>query len=142
MQTIETKYLGPTDHRGARIKATASNGDAVTIPYPHDETDTGKHFAAVRKLAAKLDWSGELIGGHTARGMVWIFTDKASPRIELPRWGLTDQGLRAWLTSRGTVDNLDAPLAFDSRRAALEYRKRMMRDKPDAARLQPAELPA
>jgi|14BtaG_2_1085337.scaffolds.fasta_scaffold135357_1 hypothetical protein len=83
MQTIETKYLGPTDCKGARIKATATCGEAVTIPYPHDESDTGKHIAAVRKLAAKLDWTGEMIGGWTARGMVWTFTGQPSPRITL-----------------------------------------------------------
>ena len=83
MQTIETKYLGPTDHRGARIKATATNGDAVTIPYPHELNDTDKHIAAVRKLAAKLNWSGEMIGGWTARGMIWAFTDGHGPRITL-----------------------------------------------------------
>lgn len=83
MQTIETKHIGPTDHRGARIKATASNGDAVTIPYPYDLSDTDKHIAAVRKLAAKLNWTGEMIAGWTARGMVWVFADKSSPRITL-----------------------------------------------------------
>ena len=83
MQTIETKYLGPTDHRDARIKATASNGMAVTIPYPHEDSDTGKHIQAVRKLAAKLNWTGEMVGGWTARGMVWVFTDKSGQLITL-----------------------------------------------------------
>ena len=83
MQTSETKYLGPTNHKGARIKATASNGMAVTIPYPYEESDTGKHIQAVRKLAAKLKWTGSMVGGHTARGMVWVFTDKSSPVITL-----------------------------------------------------------
>lgn len=83
MQTIETKYIGPTDHRGARIKATATMGEAVTISYPYDLSEVEQHALAVRKLAAKLNWSGELIAGWTARGMVWTFTDKASPRITL-----------------------------------------------------------
>ena len=83
MQVIETKYLGPTDRKGARIKATATNGMAVTIPYPHEDSDTEKHVRAVRKLAAKLDWTGNMVAGHTARGMVWEFTGKPSPMIHL-----------------------------------------------------------
>lgn len=83
MQTIETKYIGPTNHRGARIKATATHGASVTVPYPHELSESDRHSLAARKLAAKLNWTGDMIGGWTARGMVWTFTDRASPRITL-----------------------------------------------------------
>ena len=83
MQTIETKYLGPTNHKGARIKATATHGAAVTITYPYDLSEHEQHALAVRKLAAKLNWTGDMIGGWTARGMVWVFTGKPSPMIQL-----------------------------------------------------------
>ena len=36
MTAILTKYLGPTDHKGARIKAWSVGGRSVTIPYPHE----------------------------------------------------------------------------------------------------------
>ena len=33
-QAIVTKFLGPTNFRGSRIKASASAG-AITVDYPH-----------------------------------------------------------------------------------------------------------
>jgi len=35
MTAIQTKYIGPTDHKGARIKAWSVGGRSVTIGYPH-----------------------------------------------------------------------------------------------------------
>ena len=52
-QTIITRFLGPTNHRGSRIKATSWRA-SVTIPYPH-ELDTGRaHRAAAEALCVKL----------------------------------------------------------------------------------------
>ncbi|TXH40544.1 MAG: hypothetical protein E6Q97_39425 [Desulfurellales bacterium] len=34
MQAIQTRYLGPTNSRGSRIKAWCDRG-SITIPYPH-----------------------------------------------------------------------------------------------------------
>lgn len=52
-QTILTRFLGPTNHRGSRIKATAWR-ESVTVPYPH-EMDTGRaHRAAAEALCDKL----------------------------------------------------------------------------------------
>ena len=59
-QTIITRYLGPTNHRGSRIKATSWRA-SVTIPYPH-ELDTGRaHRAAAEALCAKM--ANTSIGG-------------------------------------------------------------------------------
>ena len=30
-----TRYLGPTNHRGSRIKASDGDGNTVTVPYDH-----------------------------------------------------------------------------------------------------------
>jgi hypothetical protein len=64
MIAIHTKYIGPTNSRGSRIKAyTASWGDRkgfeVTIPYPHHESGHMCHFEAVKALIIKhnLDWT-------------------------------------------------------------------------------------
>lgn len=52
---VRTRYLGPTDHRGARIKATnLTSGRSVTIAWDH-ELDAGpNHEAAARALYTKL----------------------------------------------------------------------------------------
>ena len=66
MIAIHTKYLGPTNTRGSRIKAyTAAWGERkgfeITIPYRHDLDGVDVHFAAVKALVAKhkLDWNLE-----------------------------------------------------------------------------------
>jgi hypothetical protein len=78
MQTITTKYLGPTNHRGSRVKATHT-GDytSVTLSYDYALNSEGNHIAAAKSLADKLNWQGDYIGGHTAEGMVFVNADSA-----------------------------------------------------------------
>ena len=64
MQAITTKYLGPTDYRGARIKATCQAG-SVTVPFPYEDSD---HDAAARALIAKLGWGGQWVSGGLPDG--------------------------------------------------------------------------
>jgi len=56
MQAITTKYIGPTTHRGARIKARAAAG-SVTIHYPYHLTGQAAHRAAAQALADHFGWS-------------------------------------------------------------------------------------
>lgn len=63
MQAIVTKYLGPTNTRGARIKATADAG-SVTVGYDHSAHNA--HDVAVVALREKLGWAGEY--GDMIRG--------------------------------------------------------------------------
>lgn len=60
MLGITTKYICPSNTRGARIKATIWNWaknkqESVTISYPHHLSDELVHFEAVKALAKKLD---------------------------------------------------------------------------------------
>lgn len=78
MQTITTKYLGATDHRGPRIKATHNgNYASVTLGYDHALSSEGNHLAAAQLLAVKLNWEGDYIGGHTCDGMVFVNAEPA-----------------------------------------------------------------
>jgi len=63
MQAIQTKYLCPTDTKGARIKATCAAG-SLTIPYPHELSGQAVHRKAAEALAAKLNWHTPLLGGQ------------------------------------------------------------------------------
>jgi hypothetical protein len=71
-QTISTKYHGPTDHTGARIKATASSGNSKTLPYNHALSNQDNHIAACKALADWWEWEGEWIGGQAKTGYVFI----------------------------------------------------------------------
>lgn len=63
MQTIKTKYFGPTDTRGSRIKATSSGGESHTKAYDHSKNSSGNHASAAIALARRLGWRGTLIEG-------------------------------------------------------------------------------
>ncbi len=73
MQAIETKYLGPTNFRGARIKASAEAG-SVTVPYDHALNVEGNHDAACKALVRKWGWFGSWIRGAlpSSRGNVYV----------------------------------------------------------------------
>lgn len=73
-QAIVTKYLGPTDCRGARIKATAFAG-SITVPYDYELGIPGAHEAAARALADKFGWVGDMVGGSTLDGYCFVFPD-------------------------------------------------------------------
>lgn len=73
-QAIETRYLGPTNHRGGRIKAIAWAG-SVTIPYPHELNHEDGHRAAAQALIAKLGWQGTYAQGGNARGDGYVFVN-------------------------------------------------------------------
>jgi hypothetical protein len=85
MQIIETRYHGSSNSRPARIIATQSGGvkQAVISRDSAPDDDNAAHGEAARVLAGKMDWHGEMIGGHTKDGMVWVFVEDHSPRIHL-----------------------------------------------------------
>lgn len=56
MQAIQTKYIGPTETKGARIKAECFAG-AITRPFLHDRSEEDAHRAVAYELAARLNWS-------------------------------------------------------------------------------------
>lgn len=76
-QAITTRYFGPTNHRGARIRATAQAG-SVTIPYDHELNPEGAHAKAALALADKWGWGGQWVGGATATGYAFVDVGGAS----------------------------------------------------------------
>ena len=66
-QAIVTKFFGPTNHHGSRVKATCQVG-SVTIAWDHALDSEANHKAAARELARKLGWSGTWYGGGNPDG--------------------------------------------------------------------------
>ena len=81
MIAIHTKYIGPTNTRGSRIKAyTAGYGSIkgfeATIPYPYELSGEKVHFEAVKALVKKhkLDWNlDKMRYGDSADGRGFSF---------------------------------------------------------------------
>lgn len=69
MQAIQTKYLGPTNSRGARIKVWAEAG-AMIVSYDHALSAERNHVEAIRKYAEKWGWFGRWTIGGAEKGYV------------------------------------------------------------------------
>lgn len=72
MQAIQIHYLGPTNTKGSRLKATAQAG-SVTIPYPYEVNNEAAYRKAAEALCDKLKWAGKLGGGQLPNGD-YVFT--------------------------------------------------------------------
>ncbi len=67
---IVTKYLGPTNTLGSRVKATDGT-NSVLLPYDHRLTPDGNHYAAARALCGH----DNLVGGClNSISRAWVVT--------------------------------------------------------------------
>lgn len=68
-QAIETKYMGPTNHRGARIKATCIGGSLI-VNWDHSLDVFENHAVAAERLMDKLKWTSanDFAGGQLKSG--------------------------------------------------------------------------
>jgi hypothetical protein len=73
-QAIETKYMGPTNTRGSRIKATAAAG-SVMVPFDYQLNPDGNHKAAADALIAKMGWQGTFAQGGNVKGDGYVFVN-------------------------------------------------------------------
>ena len=73
-QAIETRYLGPTNTKGGRIKATAAAG-SVIVPYAHELSAANAHKAAADALIAKMGWTGTFAQGGNVKGTGYYFVN-------------------------------------------------------------------
>lgn len=71
-QSITTKYLGPTNSRGSRVKVSAPAG-SVTVSWDYGVGETEMHAKAVRALIEKLGWDGTWAAGGNADNSGYVF---------------------------------------------------------------------
>jgi hypothetical protein len=79
-QAITTKYIGPSNVRGSRIKAYAAAG-TVTIAYDDSLSIEKAHAKAAKALAEKFGWSGFYYQGGLPddRGYCFVCVDASLP---------------------------------------------------------------
>lgn len=71
MKAIQTKYFGPTNCRGSRIKASDDDGNAVTVPY--DYGSENPHREAAVALIHKMGWVPvSIVQGQLKHGDVFV----------------------------------------------------------------------
>ena len=77
-QAITTKYLAPTNHKGARIKAECAGGKIV-MPWDHAHNPERNHHTAAKWLLRKMQWheKNAVIGGAMPNGgYCFVLVDK------------------------------------------------------------------
>jgi hypothetical protein len=86
MQAIQTKYIGPSNVRGSRVKAIAQAG-SVTLEWDDALNRDDNHLAAAKALATKLSWDyGEFIAGTLPDGNdVWVLNCKVADRFTVAK---------------------------------------------------------
>jgi len=92
-QAIETKYLGPTDTKGARVVARCDGGRLV-VSWKCEHNPTVNHAMAAMALAERLGWVSSRIPAHiggTRGGFVVVFTQTADPGSDPYGSGWTTQ---------------------------------------------------
>jgi hypothetical protein len=68
MQAIVTKYFGPTNHHGSRVKATCTAG-SHTMSWDDELDVDANHDAAALALALRLGWRQDCYGKLARGGM-------------------------------------------------------------------------
>lgn len=83
MQAIITKWIGPSNVRGSRVKASCDAG-SVTLSWDHSLNIEHNHHTAALKLCAKLGWTGKLAsGGMPKAGYCYAFVTRNGKRAEV-----------------------------------------------------------
>jgi len=79
-QAIITKYIGPTNFRGARVQAKC-DAKTIYVPWDHALDVEENHFRAAEKLLLHLKWNGEWMGGSLKNE--YVFVNTAPPSLAL-----------------------------------------------------------
>ena len=73
MKAIRTKYYGPTNTRGSRIKVTDDDGNTKWYSYSYSAAEP--HIVAAESFLKAMSWKGVWIAGHLPGGMVFVHSD-------------------------------------------------------------------
>ena len=70
-QSIETKYVGPSNHRGSRVIATTPGKQRRVHNWDYALSIEGNHYAAAEALRTELEWPSIKAGASTKAGYAW-----------------------------------------------------------------------
>jgi hypothetical protein len=76
MQAIVTKYLGPTNFKGGRVKASCQ-AKSIIVPWDNSRNIENNHANAAHILATKMGWYGSWVGGGMPNaGFCFVLADE------------------------------------------------------------------
>jgi hypothetical protein len=77
MKAIETKYLSPTNTKGARYTAFDLDGNRVTKPAKYNLDSYQNHERVATLLKMKMGWDGKTVSGATKNGYAFVFVEES-----------------------------------------------------------------
>jgi hypothetical protein len=66
LQAIQTKYMGPTNFRGSRVKAECRAG-SITLSWDDALNSDENHIKAAKALIKKLGWGFKILGAGSIK---------------------------------------------------------------------------
>lgn len=75
MQAVQTRFFGPTNTRGSRVRAfSEAFPRGVTVPYDHALNSEDNHDAAARAFIVAHEWYGTWVRGGSpdSKGNVYV----------------------------------------------------------------------
>lgn len=75
-KVIETRFFGPTNFRGSRIKASDNNENQITIGFDYSLSGIEAHYKAAYTLCKKMGWEGKLVGGWSKSGCAFVLVNR------------------------------------------------------------------
>ena len=78
MKAITTKYYGPTNTHGPRMKAWDMDGNSILHHFDCLSSLEENHNDIARGLCQKMAWSGTLVSGDIEGGKVYVFISPGS----------------------------------------------------------------
>jgi hypothetical protein len=86
MRAITTKYMGPTNTRGSRVKVSdpgyalgGGRARSITVSWDDALDPRGNFAAAAREALAKWEWDGTWIAGSLDTGDVFVCVSARGP---------------------------------------------------------------
>jgi len=83
-QAITTKYFGPTNTRGSRVKASCEAG-SLTVSWDYALGIEDNHKAAAAALIRQLGWEGNWVMGSLGPGFVFVCGARDALRTPHPQ---------------------------------------------------------
>lgn len=77
MKAIQTRFIGPTNFRGSRVKAVCRDSMSeapmqITLSWDDSQGVYENHARAAIALCDKMGWTAKLVGGSTVNGYVFV----------------------------------------------------------------------
>jgi hypothetical protein len=92
-QSILTKYIGPTNSRGSRVKAVQSGWhsdkrtNSITLHWDDALNSDQNHAKAAKALADRLGWNGRYtcgsLGAQSDFAYVFVIDDETAFEVQL-----------------------------------------------------------